>query len=170
MDYLGRRTDFDRANLVVLQHLQLIDPFLALHKDIIEKYHLDLGITKTDAEVTREHNSSFLCWFKEHVLANPPQQGCTDDESLIYALAHGPAVNLATYQAYDINGYTFCTEEKDKKSDYQNSGVTMESMNGDGVLERFYGRLEEIWELVLWKVQRDDVPCPMGWERRNRES
>jgi len=115
VDYSGRRTDFDRANLVVLQHLQLIDPFLALHKDIIEKYHLDLGITKTDAEVTREHNSSFLCWFKEHVLANPPQQGCTDDESLIYALAHGPVVNLATYQAYNINGYTFCTGEQDKK-------------------------------------------------------
>ena len=73
VDYSGRRKDFDRANLVVLQHLQLIDPFLALHKDIIKKYHLDLGITKTDAEVTREHNSSFLHWFKKHVLANPPQ-------------------------------------------------------------------------------------------------
>src|SRR3954467_4560341 len=100
VDYSGRRTNFDRANLVVSQHLQMIDPFLALHKDIIEKYHLDKGITKTDAELTIKHNSYFLCWFKEDVLANPPQQGCTDDENLIYALAHGPAVNLATYQAY----------------------------------------------------------------------
>ena len=51
-----------------------------------------------------------------------------------------------TYQAYDINGYTFYTEEKDRNSEYQNSGVTMESFTGD-VEERYYGRIEEIWEL-----------------------
>ena len=50
---------------------------------------------------------------------------------LIYALAHGPSTNLVTYQAYDINGYTFYTEAKDMDSDeYQNSGVTMECMTG----------------------------------------
>jgi hypothetical protein len=51
-----------------------------------------------------------------------------------------------TYQAYDINGYTFYTEEKDKSSDYQNSGVTMESYTGT-VKKRYYGRIEDIWEL-----------------------
>jgi hypothetical protein len=28
-----------------------------------------------------------------------------------------------TYQGYDINGYSFYTEQQDKKSTYQNSGV-----------------------------------------------
>ncbi len=65
---------------------------------------------------------------------------------LIYALAHGPSPNLVTYQAYDINGYMFYTEEKDINSDEQNSGVTMEAMTGN-VIERYYGRVEEIWEL-----------------------
>ena len=51
-----------------------------------------------------------------------------------------------TYQAYDINGYTFYTEEKDRNCEYQNSGVTMESLIGD-VKERYYGRIDEIWEL-----------------------
>ena len=51
-----------------------------------------------------------------------------------------------TYQAYDINGYTFYTEEKGMKSDYQNSGVTMEAYTGN-VKKRYYGRIEEIWEL-----------------------
>jgi hypothetical protein len=51
-----------------------------------------------------------------------------------------------TYQAYDINGYTFYTEEKDSNCDYQNSGVTMEAYTGD-VKQRYYGRIEEIWEL-----------------------
>ena len=37
---------------------------------------------------------------------------------------------LITYQAYDINGYTFYMEAKDMGSDDQNSGVTMECMTG----------------------------------------
>ena len=65
---------------------------------------------------------------------------------LLYALSHGPAHNLMTYQSYDINGYTFYTEKKDKNSDYQNSGVTMEAYIGN-VKTRYYGRIEEIWEL-----------------------
>ena len=52
-----------------------------------------------------------------------------------------------TYEAYDINGYTFYTGDKDMKSDgYQNSGVTMESYTGNGK-DRYYRRIEEIWEL-----------------------
>ena len=52
-----------------------------------------------------------------------------------------------TYEAYDINGYTFYTEGKDMKSDgYQNFGVTMESYTGNDK-DRYYGRIEEIWEL-----------------------
>ena len=68
---------------------------------------------------------------------------------LIYALPHGPSPNLVTYQAYDINVYTFYTEAKDMDSDDQNSGVMMECMTSsdNGATERFYGRVEEIWEL-----------------------
>ncbi|KAI5006854.1 hypothetical protein ZWY2020_042066 [Hordeum vulgare] len=59
-----------------------------------------------------------------------------------------------TYEAYDINGYTFYTEEEDMKSDYQNSGVTMESYTGNDK-GRYYGRIEEIWELSF---AREKVP------------
>ena len=61
-------------------------------------------------------------------------------------MSQGAEHNLMTYEAYDINGYTFYTEEKDMKSDYQNSGVTMESNTGNDK-DRYYGRNEEIWEL-----------------------
>ena len=64
---------------------------------------------------------------------------------LIYALAHGPSPNLVTYKAYNINGYTFYMEAKDMDNDDQNSGVTMECMFD--ATERFYRRVEEIWEL-----------------------
>jgi hypothetical protein len=56
---------------------------------------------------------------------------------------------MRTYQAYDINGYRFYTEERDRSSEYQNSGVTMLSYAVDEatIKERFFGRIEEIWEL-----------------------
>ena len=70
------------------------------------------------------------------------------DGLVIQALAHGPAPKLAAYQSYDINGYTFYTEAKDMDSDYQNSGVTIQCVtDASGTTERFYGRVEEIWEL-----------------------
>ena len=116
MAYSDRRSDFDRANLVVLQHLDEVDPFVALHKEIIAKKYRGRGVCRTDAEVTREHNSTFLHWFKEHIIANPPEEG-SKDGLLIYALAHGPSPNLVIYQAFDINGYTFYTEAKDMDSD-----------------------------------------------------
>jgi hypothetical protein len=51
-----------------------------------------------------------------------------------------------TYQAYDINGYTFYREERDKGGDYQNSSVTMVSYTGEEK-KRYYRKIEEIWEL-----------------------
>ena len=37
VDHSGRRTDFDRANLVVLQHLEVADPWLTEYKRMIAK-------------------------------------------------------------------------------------------------------------------------------------
>jgi hypothetical protein len=37
----------------------------------------------------------------------------TEEEKLLFVLSQGPAMNVRTYQAYDINGYTFYTEKKD---------------------------------------------------------
>ncbi|KAK1663795.1 hypothetical protein QYE76_051954 [Lolium multiflorum] len=115
----GRTSDFDRANLVALQHIELIDPWLKEHKTMIENSGKPM---MTEAEIYREHNSSFARWFKDHIDANPPPMD-SDKDKLVLALSHGPAPNIMTYQAYDINGYTFYTEEKDKNSVYQNSGV-----------------------------------------------
>ena len=130
VDFQGRRADFDRANLVALQHLDMVDDYLTEHMNTIRKKYSDMGRTRTEGEIIKEHNSSFADWFKHRLKANPPPMTSTDD-ILLFALAHGPATNLMTYQAYDINGFTFYTEEKDKNSDYQNAGVTMESYTGD---------------------------------------
>jgi hypothetical protein len=69
-----------------------------------------------------------------------------------------------TYQAYDINGYTFYSEEKDSNCDYQNSGVTMEAYTGD-INQRYYGRIEEIWELS-YAGEKVPMFCLMGQEHQ----
>ena len=56
VDHSGRHNDFDRANLVVLQHLDVVDPFATLHKETIAKKYRDRGLCKMNAEVIREHN------------------------------------------------------------------------------------------------------------------
>jgi hypothetical protein len=64
-------------------------------------------------------------------------------DKMLLALSYGPAPNLMAYQAYDINGYTFYTEERDKGGDYQNSSVMMLSYTGEEK-KRYYGKIEEI--------------------------
>jgi hypothetical protein len=144
----GRRPDFVRAHLVALQHIELVDPWVEEHKSFVEQKIIDLGRPRKKGDITREHNSSFMAWFKEklHGLQSMPS---TEDEKLISALSQGPGHNMRTYQAYDINEYIFYTEERDRSSEYQNSGVTMLSYADDEatVKKRFFGGIEEIWEL-----------------------
>ena len=64
----GRRADFDSANFVVLQHIQVVDPWLEKHKSFIEKKYSDRGQHRTDVEIIKEHNATFTRWFKRHLL------------------------------------------------------------------------------------------------------
>ena len=127
------------------------------------------GQVRTDEEVIKEHNSSFTNWFRQKVLENPPGSDASEEEKLVFALSQGPAHHLMTYQAYDINGYTFYTEEKDNNCDYQNSGVTGIFYTGN-VPERYYGRIEEIWELdyVTAKVPMVRVRWAKSVEKEDR--
>jgi hypothetical protein len=63
-------------------------------------------------------------------------------------LARGHIFTVMTYQGYDINGYTFYTEQQDKKSTYQNSGVHIDAYDATGQDKNmYYGQIQEIWEL-----------------------
>ncbi|KAK1628149.1 hypothetical protein QYE76_002464 [Lolium multiflorum] len=109
-----------------------------------------MGRPRKMGDVTKKHNSSFTRWFKQTQLVEAQRKRpSTEDEKLIYTLSQGPGHNVRTYQGYDINGYRFYTEEKDRNSENQNSGVTMLSYADDetNVKERFFERIEEIWEL-----------------------
>jgi hypothetical protein len=62
-------------------------------------------------------------------------------------LALGPSSQVTSWQAYDINGYTFYTKAKDQKSMCQNSGVRIENVSAFGEVHTQFGFIEEIWEL-----------------------
>ena len=145
VDAQNRRDDFNRAHTVVLVHAEMITPWLQNHKETLRKQRKTTERHRTEGQISREHNAKFASWFKERFQNNLLPSG-VDNANLIYALLVGPICTVATYQAYDINGYTFYTEAKDKDSDYQNSGVSMLSIT-ENESKRYYGRIEEIWEL-----------------------
>ena len=51
-------------------------------------------------------------WFKEKLLSYPLHEDSSAEEKLIFALSQAAEHNLMTYEAYDINGYTFYTEAR----------------------------------------------------------
>jgi hypothetical protein len=72
----------------------------------------------------------------------------TQTSEYLKKLARGPIFTVMTYQGYNINGYTFCTKQQDKKNTYKNSGVcvvTYDAMGQDKNM--YYGQIQEICEL-----------------------
>ena len=59
VDDSGRCADFDSANFVALQHIQVVGPWLEKHKSFIEKKYSDRGQHRTDVERIKEHNATF---------------------------------------------------------------------------------------------------------------
>ena len=78
---------------------------------------------------------------QDHVTAN----NLANDN--IKKLAASPIFTVMTYQAYDINGYTFYTVQQDKKSIYHNSGICIDAYDNNMQKALYYGQIEEIWEL-----------------------
>ena len=127
----GRLTDFERANLVVLQHIDVVDPRVVEHKTFIEKTYNDRGLQRTDRDIIKEHNSCFTRWFKKKLLSYPLHEDSSAEEQLIFALSQGAEHNLMTYEAYDINDYTFYTEDEGHEERWLS-----ELRGNDGILHR----------------------------------
>ena len=97
--------------------------------------------------VMKAHNKDYVRWLKDRL-----SRGSMDDIAMW--LAQKPSPTILRYQAYDINGYMFYTEERDKKTSYQNSSIRIECITIDEADKRvYYGTIEEIWELNYVKVK-----------------
>jgi hypothetical protein len=75
-------------------------------------------------------------------------------------LASQPSSCAASWKAYDINGYTYYTKEKDKKSVVQNSGIRIEAIDPQGLKTTYYGYIQDILELDYGlRIRIPDFRC-----------
>src|SRR3954471_2912421 len=51
VDFMGRLADFERANLVALQHIDVVDPWVVENKIFIEKTYNDRGQQRTEGDI-----------------------------------------------------------------------------------------------------------------------
>jgi hypothetical protein len=61
------------------------------------------------------------------------------EDMMMKMLASRPSSCVTSCQAYDINGYTYYTKEKDKKSVVQNSGIHIEAIDPQRLKTTYYG-------------------------------
>jgi hypothetical protein len=69
----------------------------------------------------KEHRHVFTTWLMDKDIP-------TEDMTM-NMLASRPSSCVISWHAYDINGYTYYTKEKDKKSIVQNSGIRIEAID-----------------------------------------
>jgi hypothetical protein len=99
---------------------------------------------RNESWLANEHIRKFICWLQDRI----SQSSDTQTSEYLKKLAHGPIFTVVTYQGYDINGYMFYSEQEDKKSTYQNSGVHVDAYDvTDQSKNMYYGQIQEIWEL-----------------------
>jgi hypothetical protein len=87
----------------------------------------------------KEHRRIFTTWLMDKEI---PIEDMT-----MKMLASGPSSCVTSRQAYDINGYTYYTKEKDKKSVAQNSGICIEAIDPQELKTTYYGYIQDIREL-----------------------
>jgi hypothetical protein len=69
------------------------------------------------------------------------------EEMMMKMLASRPSSCVTSWQAYDINEYTYYTKEKDRMSVAENSSIHIEAIDPLGVKTMYYGYIQDIWKL-----------------------
>ncbi|XP_039803782.1 uncharacterized protein LOC120667855 [Panicum virgatum] len=92
---------------------------------------------RNEAWVAKKHMQGFNTWLRDYV----QKASAAITDNLIRKLAAGPLFTITTYQAYDINRYTFYTIAQDGKSIYQNIGVGVDAIDNDIEKDTYYDEL-----------------------------
>jgi hypothetical protein len=93
--------------------------------------------------VMKQHRRRLTKWLRDQNI--PPRE--SDDSMAVSRMAGGASRQVTSWNAYDINVYTYYTHTKDSKSVNQNSGVRYEVEDDYGRKVSFFGIIEDIWEL-----------------------
>jgi hypothetical protein len=98
----------------VLQQLEIATPYIEEHLSELRRDN----IRCTEAWIMKEHRRVFTTWLMDKEILR--------EDMMMKMLASHTSSCVTSWQAYDINGYTYYTKEKDKKSAAQNSGIHIE--------------------------------------------
>jgi hypothetical protein len=95
--------------------------------------------------IMKQHKFHFIAWLKD---LNIPI-GETPEEKMIYLLVAGPHSVVKSWQAYDINGFTFYTKVKDCRSQCQNTGVRVDAEDSMGQKMLIMGTLKKFGKSIM---------------------
>jgi hypothetical protein len=123
------------AHFSVLQQLEIVASYIEEH---LSELHRDNN-GRTEAWIMKEHQRIFTTWLMDKDI---PTKDMT-----MKMLASRPSSCVTTWQAYGINGYTYYTKEKEKKSVAQNSSICIEAIDLQRLKIMYYGYIQDIWEL-----------------------
>jgi hypothetical protein len=138
---MGQKSFIDRdynsvseAYFSVLQQLEIAAPYIKEH---LSELHRDSN-GRTEAWIMKEHRRVFTTWSMD--------KDIPIEDMMMKMMASRPSSCVTTWQAYDINGYTYYTK-KDRKSVVQNSGIRIEAIDPHGLKTTYYGYIHDICEL-----------------------
>jgi hypothetical protein len=94
------------AHFSITHQLAVMIPYVEKHLQELRERIQDEALTM------KQHKLHFIAWLKDLNIS----VGETPDEKMIYLLATGPHSVVKSWQAYDINGFTFYTKAKDSRS------------------------------------------------------
>jgi hypothetical protein len=121
---MGHKSFVDRdynlvseAHFIVLQQLEIAAPYIEEHLSELRRDN----IGRAKAWIMKEHQRVFTTWLMDKEIPT--------EDMMMKMLTSRPSICVTSWQAYDINGYTYYTKEKDKKSVAQNSGIHIEAID-----------------------------------------
>ena len=92
---------FNKAHFIMLQQTDIVTPYVNEHLG-----HLCEGNPNhNEAWIAKKYMQGFNTWLRDYV----QRASIAITDNVIRKLAAGPLFTITTYQAYDINGYTFYT-------------------------------------------------------------
>lgn len=110
---LGKKSRMDldemlyrKAHATVLQQSSLVAPYREEHKSILQASNRG----KTEQWIARHHVDTFRTWLRRKLMGDN-----TIDEQIQW-LARSPSITVLTFQAYEINGYTFYHSTREPKT------------------------------------------------------
>jgi hypothetical protein len=88
--------------------MSIVSEYLDEHKEVLLRDNHGLN----ESWLANEHMRKFIGCLRDQI----SQSSNTQTSAYLKKLARGPIFTVVTYQGYDINGYTFYTEQQDKKA------------------------------------------------------